>query len=258
MIKLFLKLLPQSVKRKLSDEIKKKDEISNCNSTLQMKLNVNVVYCCICKQRSPMFLPFNFRHFVICPVCGSFERHRMVWYYLTNYTKILKNEINLLHFAPETVFYNTFKKMKINYFPVDFEPKGYGDDCKKMDATDIKHPDSFFDIIIANHLLEHVPDDKKAMSEFYRVLTPLGFAVITIPIKKDLQKTYEDFNITDPQEREKAFGQYDHVRWYGSDFIERLMEVGFKVEMINFTEILNSQERFKHGFSDEIIYICKK
>jgi len=93
MIKLFLKLLPQSVKRKLSDEIKKKDEISNCNSTLQMKLNVNVVYCCICKQRSPMFLPFNFRHFVICPVCGSFERHRMVWYYLTNYTKILKNEI---------------------------------------------------------------------------------------------------------------------------------------------------------------------
>lgn len=108
--------------------------------------------------------------------------------------------------------------------------------------------------MVCNHLHEHVPADIDSMKELYRVLKPSGKAILQVPISKNLDKTFEDFSVTDPEEREIVFGQFDHVRIYGQDYTDRLSSVGFKVERINI-----SREYEKYGLSmDEDIFIGKK
>ena len=129
----------------------------------------------------------------------------------------------------------------------------------KMDVHEIPYHENSFDVVICNHVLEHVINDKKAMQELYRVLKKDGIGIFQVPINISNKKTYEDFTILDPKERNKAFGQYDHVRTYGMDFFDRLKEAGFMVEKCEYTSKFTSEEITKYCLPNhEIIPICRK
>ena len=130
---------------------------------------------------------------------------------------------------------------------------------RKIDITDINFGNDYFDFIICSHVLEHVQDDRKAMSELFRVLKPGGEAILQVPTSKYNKKTFEDFSITSPEEREKYFGQKDHVRIYGKDYKNRLESVGFKVKLYDIKKDLSIQDIKKYGLNkEEILYIGKK
>ena len=117
----------------------------------------------------------------------------------------------------------------------------------KANLCNLPFKDECFDLILCNHVLEHIVDDIKAMEEIYRVLKPKGKAIIQIPLNKKKKISYENYDITDPKERSFHFGQYDHVRIYGMDFFERLSSVGFKYEKVDFTSTLTDEEIIKYG-----------
>ena len=125
------------------------------------------------------------------------------------------------------------KHDNIDYLTADLNPEGV---MVKMDITDIDYPDSTFDTIICNHVLEHIIDDHKAMSELHRVLKPGGWAILQVPISFSLDKTFEDASVTAPEEREQVFGQCDHVRIYAPDYIDRLEQAGFQVSPFKWWE----------------------
>jgi SAM-dependent methyltransferase len=156
-----------------------------------------------------------------------------------------------------------FKKQKqINYYPGDKFISGlkYPRGTKNIDIMNIAYPDNFFDSILCSHVLEHVPDDMQAMREFYRVLKPGGWAILQVPIDYSKATTFEDSRITTPEEREKYFGQCDHVRLYGCDYPNRLIQAGFKVDNIDFCNTFSKEEQIKFGLDakDGIIYLCRK
>jgi ubiquinone/menaquinone biosynthesis C-methylase UbiE len=129
----------------------------------------------------------------------------------------------------------------------------------KVDIAKFKYEDNSFDVIICCHVLEHVPDDRKAMSELYRVLKPGGWAILQVPISLSLEKTYEDPTVATPKERERAFGQCDHFRIYGRDYIDRLESAGFSVDVYNITKEFGESFVNKHSLiKNEDIYICSK
>jgi len=129
----------------------------------------------------------------------------------------------------------------------------------KMDATDIQYEDNEFDVVICNHILEHIIDDVKAMKEIYRVLKPGGFAILQTPIAMDLEKSHEDYSITTPKERKLIYGQFDHVRLYGFDYFERLASIGFRVERDHPKENHWADNLEKHRLRDsEEVIVCHK
>lgn len=200
-------------------------------------MNLAAVFCPICEHDFDKFYNYNNRENAKCPDCNSLERQRHLWIFL-NYNKNIfdKGQVRLLHFAPEPCLQNKFSSMKnIDYMPVDLNPKKYqnkkGSAVLKMDITDIKLPKNSIDLIICNHVLEHIVNDRKAMAELFRVLKPNGKALLMIPLCKSLEKTYEDPTITSSEDRLKHFGQRDHVRRYGNDFTVRLKETGFVVHV---------------------------
>ena len=160
----------------------------------------------------------------------------------------------MLHVAPGPSFALMFKKSKyIDYLSADlYDPNV----MVKMDITDIQYPENYFDVIFCSHVLEHVMDDKKALREFLRVLKPTGWAVLQVPIMA--KKTIEDPTVTDPEERLKIFGQSDHVRRYGNDYKDRLIESGFNVRVIKATDIASPDEIEKMRLGSEIYYCTKK
>ena len=129
-----------------------------------------------------------------------------------------------------------------------------------MDITHLKYPDNYFDFILCSHVLEHIPNDIDAMKELYRVLKPNdGFGILQVPIELDREITYEDHTITSPIEREKAFGQFDHVRIYGKDYIQRLKSVGFEVELDEFANKTSNADKFRFGFGKgKSLFIVRK
>ena len=159
--------------------------------------------------------------------------------------------------APEQCFLSRFKKLShIDLVTADLYSPIVD---VKADICNLPFEENSFDIIFCNHVLEHIEDDKKAMQELYRVLKPGGFGIFQIPQDYTRPKTYEDFNITLPEERAKHFGQYDHVRIYGLDYFERLRSVGFKVNEVNYSQKLSQQEVDKFRLmKDEILPVCSK
>ncbi len=130
---------------------------------------------------------------------------------------------------------------------------------EKMDITDIQHPDESFDIVYCSHVLEHVPDDRKAMGELYRTLRRSGWAVLNVPIVAEV--TFEDFSITDPKERLRVFGHPEHVRNYGPDYKARLEAVGFQVTVYSPEDFLTPRDVVRYGLSNGAageIYFCTK
>ena len=163
----------------------------------------------------------------------------------------------MLHVAPEEVLQKRLLSLSnINYISVDLDSQFA---MLKVDITDICFKDNYFNIIICNHVLEHITDDIKAMMELYRVLAVGGLAFIMVPIKKQFKNTYEDSNIESYEERVKSYGQGDHVRIYGMDFLERLKEVGFAVSIYSVKEHYSDKLIKKYGLiEDDDIFLCRK
>lgn len=206
------------------------------------------------------FLPYGYgkqRENALSPGTLSLERHRQMWLYLKNETDFFTKNYKVLHIAPEQEFLRKFKKMKnLEYTSADlFSPIV----DVKADILDLPFEDENFDVIFCNHVLEHITDDKKAMSELYRVMKKRGWGILQVPMKNSLEKTYEDFTITDPKERQKHFGQYDHVRWYGMDYFERLKSVGFSVDINFYSQKFSEQEQKRFGLNvNEILPVVRK
>jgi len=157
-------------------------------------------FCPCCNARLRRFTPFGLvkRQEALCPVCWSLERHRLMWLYMTQKTNLFDgNQKRMLHVAPEPELSPLIQKADyINYLSADlFAPNA----MVKMDITDIQYPDNTFDVIYCSHVLEHVQDDRKAMSEFYRVLKPGCWAILQVPITADT--TFEDPTVISPKER---------------------------------------------------------
>ncbi|NJW51903.1 class I SAM-dependent methyltransferase [Salinimicrobium oceani] len=182
------------------------------------------------------FLPYGYekqRENVLSPSTLSLERHRLLWLYLKEHTSFFTAPHKVLHFAPEQAFYSRFRKLKnLQYTTTDLNSP-LAD--VKADICDLPFTDNSFDFILCNHVLEHIPDDKKAMQEIFRILQPGGTAILQIPQDLNREQTFEDDSITDPVERAKIFGQYDHVRIYGRDFFDQLRKIGFIVEEVDLT-----------------------
>lgn len=207
------------------------------------------------------FLPYGYqkiRKNVLAPGTFSLERHRLFWIYLKNETDFFSaTKKKVLHFAPEQAFYNQFKKIKkLNYTTTDlFSPLA----DVKADICNLPFKDNEFDYIFCNHVLEHIPDDTKAMSELFRVLAPNGIGIFQIPQDLSREVTFEDHSITDPKERAKIFGQYDHVRVYGRDYFEKLRKNGFDVTAVDYTKKLSKEEIEQYRLAQgELIPVCRK
>lgn len=219
----------------------------------------NKVECPICGGKFRKFLPYGNKGADnrLCPKCLSLERHRLLWLYLNHKTNFFSAPLKVLHVAPEQSFIKRFKKIKnLNYTTGDlFSPIA----DVKMDICNIPFDKNTFDVFICNHVLEHINDEPKALSEIIRVLKPGGWAILQVPINSKLESTFEDPTITSQKDREKYFGQYDHVRFHGLDYPKRLEKAGFVVKhekyVLEFDE--NLIERYRLP-KDEIIYVSVK
>ena len=230
-----------------------------------------------------MFLPYGYgnqRNNVLSPSTLSLERHRLLWLYLQNETDFFYSELDsestvsttksiklrdaetsstlkVLHFAPEQEFYKRFKKQKnIEYTTTDlFSPLA----DVKADICNLPFEDNQYDVLFCNHVLEHIPDDTKAMQELYRVLKPGGMAILQIPQDLNRATTFSDDSITDEKERAKIFGQYDHVRIYGRDYFDKLRSIGFTVIEEDYTTKISPEFVSRYCLAPgEIIPVCFK
>ena len=237
-----------------------------------------------------MFLPYGYgnqRNNVLSPSTLSLERHRLLWIYLQNETDFFYSELDsesieldsdsvdsktksiklrdtesssvlkVLHFAPEQEFYKRFKKQtNIEYTTTDLlSPLA----DVKADICNLPFLDNQYDVILCNHVLEHIPNDTKAMQELYRVLKPGGMGIFQIPQDLSRATTFSDDTIVDQKERAKIFGQYDHVRVYGRDYFDKLRSIGFRVVEEDYTSKLSPELVTKYCLAKgEIIPICFK
>lgn len=194
-----------------------------------------------------------------CYKCDSTDRERLIYTFLKEEMKIFHENLekNILHIAPEKNLLKIFIQSGFkNYQSGDLFTEGYEypDFVKNMNILNLPFDENTFDLIICNHVLEHVPNDLDAMKELYRVLKKGGKGILQVPISINTFETFEDFSITDPQKREMMFGQFDHVRIYGQDYSDRLSSVGFKVNPINI-----SKEFGRYGLDErEDIYVVMK
>jgi Methyltransferase domain len=215
------------------------------------------VECPICSSR--------FRHFmsrwngenVVCWRCESHERHRALWLFLEQQRPDLRANANsLLHFAPEPGIEELLRARVPGYVSSDIDPD-IGELTLDLMALDL--PDASFDATICSHVLEHVPDDAAAMGELHRVLTPGGFAIVMVPISREIAETIEDPGIEDPVERRKLLLQEDHMRLYGLDIVDRLGAVGFAVDHVRPSDRMSEEarERYRLGGGTDV-FVCFK
>ena len=206
------------------------------------------------------FLSYGYktvRKNALCPGTLSLERHRLLWLYLDKETDFLNSNLKVLHVAPEQVFYKKFKKLK-NWEYFTFDLNSPIADIKG-DLTSTNFKDESFDLIICNHVLEHIEDDKLALNEIYRILKYDGISILQVPLNVKRKSTFEDSSIKSEIQREKYFGQYDHVREYGLDFKYKVEQAGFKVEMINYSTKISEDLIVKYGLmKNDLIPIGKK
>ncbi len=216
------------------------------------------VTCPCCGWKGESYVPYGTpaRKNARCPQCLALERHRFFYLYFKKYLPRNK-KLRFLHFAPEQALVDQIKRFKnIDYLSVDIDPKKA---MQVEDITKLSFEDESFDILYCCHVLEHIEDDRKAISELYRVLKKDGLAIIQVPVRMNLEKTFEDPSITDPQERLKVYGQTDHVRNCGLDYVDRIREGGFKVKVSNGVEELSEAEFEKYFLRKaDISYYCSK
>ena len=237
--------------------------------------------CPVCGARRRKFMPYGYvtqREDALCPSCLSLERHRALWLLLfgsegeragraadrgkgvVTTRQGLKFAGRLLHIAPEVCFRKRLRRIMQRaggeYVTADLESP-LAD--LHFDVQQIPLADGSAYTIICNHLLEHVADDRRALSELYRVMAPGGWGVLTVPVDTAREHTFEDDSVTDPVERTRIFGQYDHRRIYGLDYGERLREAGFEVEVVDVAAAMSDEECRRYAIRRrEPIYIVRK
>lgn len=222
-------------------------------------LSGNKVLCPVCSSSFRKFLPYGVRsrENVLCPECLSLERHRLIWLYLARTGGMSGPRIRLMHVAPEQCFYGRFKELSnLDYVTADLESPiaDY-----HFDLHEIPFETDSFDLVLCNHVLEHVADDRRVMSEILRILRPGGFAILQVPLENERPVTYEDPSISSPKDREKHFGQKDHVRVYGRDYPDRLRQAGFMVLEWPAADHFAPDEIEKYRIaSDEVLFIASK
>lgn len=219
--------------------------------------------CSICGAKRRKFLPYGYgkvREDALCPSCLSLERHRLLWHYLMhNHHDRFDTLPTILHIAPEVCLMKEFKRMyrsaPYSYITADLESP-LAD--MHFDVQSIPMEENSVDIIICNHLLEHVESDHKALKEMYRIMRSGGMGIMLAPIDYSRDTTFEDDTITDPKQRAEIFGQYDHRRVYGRDYIDRLRAAGFEAEEIDYAAEFSESEQILHSFGSDHLYIVRK
>lgn len=192
------------------------------------------VQCNICGWSGRRFLSDIWHKHVLCPKCRLDVRHRLLlasFQHLpgTSYTRIIDRR-SMLHFAPESFIRTLLQGRLSHYVTADYLR---GDCALKLDMSAMPEiRDASFDVLIAMDVLEHVPDYRRALREVYRILTPGGVAIFTVPQKDNLAITYEDPSIVTAEERTKHFGQADHLRLFGDDFPLTIEDAGFSVTIV--------------------------
>ena len=257
LIKLILTLIPRPVLQRVAGWIVPVVGLLYLGKGTQCPL-------CGCQRRK--FLPYGYvtsRENALCPNCLSLERHRLLWLWLVRESDIGRGAMALpkmLHIAPEVALMRKFKKMYAStpdrYVTADLESP-LAD--MHFDVQQIPLAAESFDAVICNHIMEHVEDDGKALSELYRIMRRGGWGVILSPVELEREKTFEDDTITDPAERTRIFGQYDHRRIYGRDYAARLREAGFEVYDIDYKNELSKAEQELYALPTDHLYIvCKQ
>jgi len=217
----------------------------------------NKMKCPCCNGKFRKFIPFKNNSNEICPRCGSFERHRLLWLYLKDQTNFFSNKLKVLHFAPEYTFQKLFKTLpNLNYISADLNSSLA---MVKADITAIPWQDNSFDVCLCLHVLEHIMDDSKAMRELFRVLKPEGWSIIQVPIDFSRDKTFQDPNATSPQDRKHLYGLDAHVRIYGRDYEDKLKAAGFCLKTTCYTDTLGPEKMKKYGLSKKRrVFFCTK
>ncbi|MDE7344228.1 MAG: methyltransferase domain-containing protein [Alistipes sp.] len=220
------------------------------------------VECPVCGARYRKFMPYGYvrpRANALCPRCLSLERHRLLWLYLSRETDLLHTLPRTLHIAPEVCILRHLKPCFAThpdrYLTADLESP-LAD--LHFDVQQIPLADASVGAVICNHLLEHVADDRRALRELHRILRPGGWGILLSPVDLGRESTYEDDTVTDPAERTRIFGQYDHRRIYGRDYAERLREAGFDVDDIDYAAALTDAERRRYALPEDHIYVVRK
>lgn len=219
-----------------------------------MKYRGNSVFCPVCQGSFSGFVDSSVGS---CPACGAGARHRFFFLYLQSRTNFFSERLKVLHFAPEHCFFRRFRKIaNIDYLSADLNsPRA----MKKVDMTAIPFADESFDVILSSHVLEHVPDDRKAMRELCRVQKKGGWSIHLVPIDYSREKTYEDASVNSDELRQRIYGHHDHKRIYGKDYGKRLQDAGFNVHVIDFCAELSGEERKEYGLRESgKIYLCEK
>lgn len=209
------------------------------------------VECPVCGGLARRFAPHRGRRDAECVHCGSLERHRSLWLWLR---PRIPERAAVLHVAPEPGLGARVRELPVEYVSTDLEsPHAMRHD----DLTALPDTDGRFDIVICNHVLEHIPDDRRAMREIRRVLRPGGLAVLQHPVFAR-SRTLEDPAIVSPEERMRVYGQEDHVRRYGWDFVDRLRESGFtEVEAVEIEREFSAPARRRYGLQPGVTVIAR-
>jgi SAM-dependent methyltransferase len=234
-------------------------------------------YCCLCEKKVGGFLPYhggwkaapplmaalgmvgsNLDNFS-CPVCLSHDRERHLWLYLqaSHLLPIMQNA-EILHFAPELHLSRRIIALKPKrYIKADLYPTA--SDIQTVNLLAMPFENATFDVLIANHVLEHVENDRLALAEIIRVLKPNGWAILQTPYASHLEKTWEDAGVQTDQQRLLAYGQEDHVRLYGQDIFERITTTGLVSQIQYHAKQLGHISSHKYGInSDEPFMLFRK
>jgi SAM-dependent methyltransferase len=205
-------------------------------------------HCCACGRDVPGFYFFSYRPFG-CPHCRSSPRERFVCHALdTGLIPTPPDGARVLHVAPaERCLVRRFRALAGTYIAGDIDPRRYRRDAgavERVDLTELAYSEPF-DLIYASHVLEHIPDDRRAMRQCFDHLRPGAVAVFLVPLRGSV--TEEGGPDLSDGERQRRFGQWDHVRQYGMDIVERLEQVGFTVTVLDAGALGSTQMR-RFGF----------
>lgn len=216
--------------------------------------------CPVCGGRFRKLLPYGYgkknSENRLCPRCLSLERHRLLWIFFQQ-TGFFLQPLKMLHIAPEQCFLKRFRRItNLDYTTGDLESP-IAD--IHFDIRKIPLEDNTYDFIMCNHVLEHIDDEQQALKEIMRILKPGGRAILQVPLDYSRSETFEDHSIAGRKEREEIFGQYDHLRVYGTDYEQRLRKAGFSVEVNHYNDTVDSTLRLRYRLPEtEWIYICTK
>lgn len=238
----------------------------------------NKIDCPLCEHSFRKMIPGGFdlevnqrlkvigagrRKNVVCPACASSDRDRLLYVFFENNKNLLSDLTRVLHIAPEPELSRYLSKKVHTYYVSGMkyhEGFYYSRNVVLFDILNLPFENSTFGLVVCNHVLEHIENEKLALSEIMRVLKPGGSAILQVPWSPLLETTYENSNVTTKADREKYFGQFDHVRLYGKDYPDRLRQAGFEVNVSSFAKLNISKEyAVKIAINpDEIIFIASK